>query len=167
MCDHCGKGFYRKERLAVHTRSVHLGMKNFQCDVCEKKFIDSYKLRRHIKTHTAGGRGGGGNAAATAAAVGALPAYEEHVVVVQQQLQKVEPEEQQQQHVVISGHHQHQPHHILVHVAPPPQQQQQQTVAKRTTIQNFLKFEVPVSRLKSFSFNKTLFILMRIWRWNS
>jgi len=29
-------------------------MKNFACDLCEKKFIDSYKLRRHLKTHTSG-----------------------------------------------------------------------------------------------------------------
>lgn len=46
-----------------------LGQKNFQCDVCEKKFIDSYKLRRHMKTHTSG-RG----AAIVAAAATATPA---------------------------------------------------------------------------------------------
>lgn len=68
MCDHCGKGFYRKDRLAVHTRSVHLGQKNFQCNVCEKKFIDSYKLRRHMKTHTTGRASVGATAVAVAVA---------------------------------------------------------------------------------------------------
>jgi len=54
MCDHCGKAFYRKDRLAVHTRAVHLGEKKFQCEVCYKKFMDNYKLRRHMKTHVSG-----------------------------------------------------------------------------------------------------------------
>jgi hypothetical protein len=118
-------------------------MKNFHCDVCEKKFIDSYKLRRHLRTHTAG-RGGGGAAAvaATPVATVAVATYDPHVVVVEpQQLQKVEPEDQHQHQVVLGQ----QQHHILVHVAQP--QQHHQAVAKRTTIQNFLKFEVPVGQL--------------------
>eukprot|EP00092_Neocalanus_flemingeri_P037860 GFUD01041212.1.p1 GENE.GFUD01041212.1~~GFUD01041212.1.p1 ORF type:complete len:969 (+),score=168.60 GFUD01041212.1:49-2955(+) len=51
MCDHCGKGFYRKDRLAIHSKTVHFGEKNFACSMCEKKFIDNYKLKRHMKTH--------------------------------------------------------------------------------------------------------------------
>ena len=51
MCDHCGKGFYRKDRLAIHSKTVHFGVKNFACTMCEKKFVDNYKLKRHLKTH--------------------------------------------------------------------------------------------------------------------
>eukprot|EP00090_Calanus_glacialis_P019021 TRINITY_DN29347_c0_g1_i1.p1 TRINITY_DN29347_c0_g1~~TRINITY_DN29347_c0_g1_i1.p1 ORF type:complete len:946 (-),score=159.26 TRINITY_DN29347_c0_g1_i1:58-2895(-) len=51
MCDHCGKGFYRKDRLAIHSKTVHFGVKNFSCTLCEKKFVDNYKLKRHLKTH--------------------------------------------------------------------------------------------------------------------
>ena len=51
MCDHCGKGFYRKDRLAIHSKTVHFGVKNFVCTMCEKKFVDNYKLKRHLKTH--------------------------------------------------------------------------------------------------------------------
>eukprot|EP00088_Acartia_fossae_P051665 TRINITY_DN5804_c0_g1_i5.p1 TRINITY_DN5804_c0_g1~~TRINITY_DN5804_c0_g1_i5.p1 ORF type:complete len:503 (-),score=66.67 TRINITY_DN5804_c0_g1_i5:471-1979(-) len=54
MCDHCGKAFYRKDRLAIHTRSVHLGLKKYACEICNKKFMDNYKLRRHMKTHISG-----------------------------------------------------------------------------------------------------------------
>lgn len=51
ICDYCGKGFYRKDRLVIHSKSVHIGEKNFACLVCKKQFIDNYKLKRHLKTH--------------------------------------------------------------------------------------------------------------------
>jgi len=51
VCDLCGKGFYRKDRLAIHSKTVHLGEKNFGCTMCDKKFVDNYKLKRHLKTH--------------------------------------------------------------------------------------------------------------------
>jgi len=51
VCDLCGKGFYRKDRLAIHSKTVHLGEKNFACTMCDKKFVDNYKLKRHLKTH--------------------------------------------------------------------------------------------------------------------
>ena len=50
-CDSCGKAFYRKDCLTIHTKSVHYGERKFSCQTCGKKFIDSYKLERHIKTH--------------------------------------------------------------------------------------------------------------------
>jgi len=50
-CDSCGKAFYRKDCLTIHTKSVHYGERKFTCQTCGKKFIDSYKLERHIKTH--------------------------------------------------------------------------------------------------------------------
>ena len=53
FCDHCGKAFYRKDRLTIHVRDVHNGFKNFDCEKCDKKFSDRYKLKRHMKTHSA------------------------------------------------------------------------------------------------------------------
>ena len=50
-CDSCGKAFYRKDCLTIHTKSVHNGERKFTCQTCGKKFIDSYKLERHLRTH--------------------------------------------------------------------------------------------------------------------
>ena len=50
-CDSCGKAFYRKDCLTIHTKSVHHGERKFTCQTCGKKFVDSYKLERHLKTH--------------------------------------------------------------------------------------------------------------------
>jgi len=131
MCDHCGKGFYRKDRLAVHTRSVHLGQKNFQCEVCEKKFIDSYKLRRHMKTHTSAR---GQNAAAAPVVVVSTPGTVAYETIVPTIIRKpvVGLEEQ---HVTIQQIGSSAGPTILQVTTQPPH------IAKRTTIQNFIKFE--------------------------
>ena len=50
-CDSCGKAFYRKDCLTIHTKSVHYGERKFTCQACGKKFVDNYKLERHLKTH--------------------------------------------------------------------------------------------------------------------
>jgi len=50
-CDSCGKAFYRKDCLTIHTKSVHSVERKFTCQTCGKKFINNYKLERHLKTH--------------------------------------------------------------------------------------------------------------------
>jgi len=50
-CDSCGKAFYRKDCLTIHTKSVHFGERKFTCQTCGKKFINNYKLERHLQTH--------------------------------------------------------------------------------------------------------------------
>jgi len=132
MCDHCGKGFYRKDRLAVHTRSVHLGQKNFQCELCEKKFIDSYKLRRHMKTHTSG-RGAAAAAAdvQTVAIVSAPAAVSYETIGAQTIVRKLDPDGDQE-HVTI---HEISANPAILQVTTQPH------IAKRTTYQNFIKFE--------------------------
>ncbi|XP_023328396.1 zinc finger protein 675 [Eurytemora carolleeae] len=127
VCDHCGKGFYRKDRLAVHTRSVHLGMKNFACDLCEKKFIDSYKLRRHLKTHTSG-RNQPQAVVATSVEVTSTPTVTSYAMI--------QGGTRKEQTVTIHGIGSGGPTII--------QLSDQAPVAKRTTVQavqNFLKFE--------------------------
>lgn len=57
MCDLCGKGFYRKDRLQIHNKTIHLGIKKFSCSICQKKFVDNYKLKRHMRTHDSRGLG--------------------------------------------------------------------------------------------------------------
>ena len=50
-CDTCGKGFFRKDCLTNHTKTVHNGEKNYACETCGKKFSNNYKLERHLKIH--------------------------------------------------------------------------------------------------------------------
>ena len=50
-CDTCGKGFFRKDCLTNHTKTVHNGERNYACETCGKKFGNNYKLERHLKTH--------------------------------------------------------------------------------------------------------------------
>ena len=50
-CDTCGKGFFRKDCLTNHTKTVHNGERNYACETCGKKFGTKYKLERHLKIH--------------------------------------------------------------------------------------------------------------------
>jgi len=50
-CDTCGKGFFRKDCLTNHTKTVHNCERNYACETCGKKFGTNYKLERHLKIH--------------------------------------------------------------------------------------------------------------------
>jgi len=50
-CDTCGKGFFRKDCLTNHTKTVHNCERNYACETCGKKFGTKYKLERHLKIH--------------------------------------------------------------------------------------------------------------------
>ena len=49
-CNICLKSFAR-ERVYQSCMSVHTGMYNFKCDVCEKEFNLKSSLQKHIQCH--------------------------------------------------------------------------------------------------------------------
>ena len=60
ICDECGEGFTRSDKLVVHKRRAHTGEKPYMCDQCDWRGVDSSSLIHHKKRH--GGGGGGGEA---------------------------------------------------------------------------------------------------------
>ena len=50
-CDVCEKRFTRPDHLVVHQRK-HTGEKPFECDVCQKRFSRTSSLTLHKRTHT-------------------------------------------------------------------------------------------------------------------
>lgn len=45
-CSHCDYHCNRKRDLEIHEKS-HTGLKDFQCDLCEKSFVSDYGLAKH------------------------------------------------------------------------------------------------------------------------
>ena len=43
------KTFCQLSNLKTHIKSVHEGLKNHKCDLCDKKFGHSSVLKKHIK----------------------------------------------------------------------------------------------------------------------
>jgi len=52
ICDECGKDFLHSQTLIDHIEIVHQGKRNFQCDVCSKKFSRKTSLRAHKLIHS-------------------------------------------------------------------------------------------------------------------
>ncbi|XP_077414407.1 uncharacterized protein LOC144044076 [Vanacampus margaritifer] len=51
ICSLCGKRFYNKTTLKLHTMS-HTGEKPYACDICGNRFTVIAMLNRHMKIHT-------------------------------------------------------------------------------------------------------------------
>ncbi|SMN22864.1 similar to Saccharomyces cerevisiae YPR186C PZF1 Transcription factor IIIA (TFIIIA) [Maudiozyma saulgeensis] len=53
FCDHkdCDKAFTRPSLLTEHQQSVHLGLKPFDCNQCDKSFARKNHLERHLLSH--------------------------------------------------------------------------------------------------------------------
>lgn len=51
-CEICPKTFKSWRNLADHLRRVHSKEKKHECSYCNKKFVDNYMLKVHIRTHT-------------------------------------------------------------------------------------------------------------------
>jgi len=52
QCEHCIKVFSLKKHMNEHVRSVHEGIRNFECGFCDKKFFKKYEKTKHERKHT-------------------------------------------------------------------------------------------------------------------
>ncbi|KAF2902112.1 hypothetical protein ILUMI_04075 [Ignelater luminosus] len=52
VCEVCSKTFKSNRNLNDHLRRVHSKIKKHHCTYCDKKFVDKYMLRVHIRCHT-------------------------------------------------------------------------------------------------------------------
>ena len=48
-CENCHKYFTAKNNLRKHIRAIHLGEKNFHCQICEISFIQNHELKSHVR----------------------------------------------------------------------------------------------------------------------
>ena len=47
ICEFCNKSYATKSSLALH-KKIHIGVKNFSCICCKKKFMRKFTLNQHI-----------------------------------------------------------------------------------------------------------------------
>lgn len=52
MCEKCGKCFKQAATLWVHNKRTHENAKKFQCQKCQKRFLNRFYLRLHQTLHT-------------------------------------------------------------------------------------------------------------------
>lgn len=52
ICQVCSKTFKSNRNLYDHLRRVHSKIKRHQCNYCDKKFVDKYMLKVHLRYHT-------------------------------------------------------------------------------------------------------------------
>ena len=50
-CGACSKRFLRKCARDLHYNTIHLGIKNFECHICKKKYAQRANLEYHLRTH--------------------------------------------------------------------------------------------------------------------
>ena len=49
QCENCHKYLSSKKSLSIHIRSIHLGDKNFHCQICENSFLYGHELKSHVR----------------------------------------------------------------------------------------------------------------------
>ena len=47
ICEFCNKSYATKSSLALH-RKIHIGVKEFSCQCCNRLFMRKYTLNQHI-----------------------------------------------------------------------------------------------------------------------
>ena len=52
LCLQCGNKYKTPDILLNHTKSVHGGERRYKCNICEKAFFNSTKLKEHSLLHT-------------------------------------------------------------------------------------------------------------------
>lgn len=48
LCRECGKSFFNKSQLNIHTRAVHEKIKNHLCTLCGKTFFNVKDMEMHV-----------------------------------------------------------------------------------------------------------------------
>ena len=51
QCNTCNKSFFRASDLEHHTLGTHMGIRKHKCDVCDKSFRDAQDLSDHKLLH--------------------------------------------------------------------------------------------------------------------
>ena len=51
-CKSCDSAFNRNSELEVHIRNKHKAIQEFQCEMCDKKFVLAWRLQKHRSNHT-------------------------------------------------------------------------------------------------------------------
>ena len=52
ICSFCDLLFARQGDAALHEARVHTGVRKHKCSYCEKTFVESSGLKRHVRIHT-------------------------------------------------------------------------------------------------------------------
>jgi len=50
-CKECGETFTQNSDLEMHVISEHGQEKSFQCEICDKRFVLEWRMRKHLKMH--------------------------------------------------------------------------------------------------------------------
>jgi len=51
-CTYCELMFSRRQEARVHEARMHTGIRKHKCTHCEKTFVESSRLKRHVRIHT-------------------------------------------------------------------------------------------------------------------